>query len=104
MQAKAISINGHPIADANGVYAHHSTHEGLPVLKNTAGIYCYRYTAADEWRLSNDQADFSRDLCNSKIATTGALPAGDHTWTCSVDGKPEDHTLTTSLLVRFSPS
>ena len=58
-QAKAVSIEGHPEPDFNGVYAHDSTHEGWPVLKNANGKYCYRYTGGlyspppwDRWFLN----------------------------------------------------
>ena len=47
-----VSIEGHPEPACNGVYVHDSTHGGWPVLKNGDGIYCYRYTPEDAWRLN----------------------------------------------------
>ena len=66
VQAKAVSIEGHPQPRFNGVYRHESTHEGWPVLKNANGMYCYRYTPKDQWRLS-DQPRHDEDVCLSLI-------------------------------------
>ena len=100
VQAKAVSIEGHPIPAFNGLYTHDSTHEGWPVLKNASGRYCYRYTPADEWFLSTK---FTPDeaLCNAYIvAKEGPLPVGAHTWNVSPedpDADWEQHTLTVTL-------
>eukprot|EP01045_Picozoa_sp_COSAG04_P011042 COSAG04_NODE_697_length_11055_cov_5.640471_10_plen_253_part_00 len=96
-QAKAVSIEGHPQADCNGVYTHDSTHEGWPVLKNAKGIYCYRRTPTDSWLLSDTPHG---DLCGGSIvAKEGPLPVGAHTWLVWSD-KFMDGTLTVGLLVR----
>ena len=72
-QAKAVSIEGHPDPDFNGLYKHDSMHEGWPVLKNARGMYCYRYKATDSWRLS-DQARHDEAICNAEIVAKEAQP------------------------------
>ena len=99
-QAKAVSIEGHPLAAHNGLYTHDSTHEGWPVLKNPKGMYCYRHTATDKWFLRGSfDPDSDRSVANI-VAKEGPLPVGAHTWQVVVDGKHVDGTLTVGLLVR----
>ena len=96
-QAKAVSIEGHPTADYNGVYTHDSTHEGWPVLKNAKGMYCYRHTPTGRWFLWKE---FTPDdsACNAAIvAKEGPLPVGAHTWRVFSGGQWEEHTLTVTL-------
>ena len=97
-QAKAVSIEGHPVVDFNGVYTHDSTHKGWPVLKNVSGKYCSRYTPNDEWQLCSDPTK-SASVANI-VAKEGLLPVGAHTWRVWVDGEWVDGTLTVGLLVR----
>ena len=79
----------------NGVYAHDSTHEGWPVLKNANGSYCYRHTPDDQWMLTDDKA-----MCSAFIeAKEGPLPVGANTWQV-LSGEWGDGTLTVGLLVR----
>ena len=100
-QAKAVSIEGHPQPQCNGLYTHDSTHKGWPVLKNADGMYCYRHTPADQWFLSNEFTPDKPKCAASIAAKEGPLPVGAHTWKCYVntDGewKWEDHTLTVTL-------
>ena len=100
MQAKAVSIEGHPVAVYNGLYTHDSTHEGWPVLKNAGGMYCFRYTPRDQWLLSHM---FTPDEGKSTayiVSKEGPLPAGAHTWQWAgtvADGAWEGRTLTVTL-------
>ena len=79
-----VSILGHPNEVFNSVYAYHSEHNGspiLPVLKNKAGMYCYRFTPKDRWLL-NDQFTPDSDVCHAYIQHVLALPIGAQTWQC----------------------
>ena len=79
-QAKAVSIEGHPKPEFNGLYTHDSTHEGWPVLKSANGRYCYRHTPLDSWFL-RDRFTPDSDLCHAHIgAKEGPPPVGAHTW------------------------
>ena len=106
VQAKAVSIEGHPIAAINGLYTHDSTHEGWPVLKNGRDRYCYRYTPTDQWLISNEFSP-DDDRCSANIvAEAGPLPVGAHTWqlgpsTLGTAGW-EGRTLTVGLLISVS--
>ena len=95
-QAKAVSIEGHPDADFNGLYTHDSTHEGWPVLKNANAMYCFRHAPHDTWLLNNEFAPDS-DLAAAVVASQGPLPVGAHTWLV-YDGEWVDVTLTVTLL------
>ena len=100
-QAKAVSIEGHPHPPYNGLYAHDSTHEGWPVLKNANGMYCYRHTPRDEWCLWNEFTPDSDLASGYIVAKEGPLPVGAHTWQVAPDdinGDWEDHTLTVAAL------
>ena len=102
-QAKAVSIEGHPDPDFNGLYTHDSTHKGWPVLKNARGMYCYRHTPLDKWLLRNmfrpDSGVHNGDI----VAKEGPLPVGARTWRVWDGGKFVDGTLTVGLLVRPPP-
>ena len=92
-------IEGHPTADFNGVYTHDSTHKGWPVLKNASGMYCYRYTPADQWMLDSDfSPDESSFAGGTIVAKDGPLPVGAHTWRV-LDGqcRSVERTLTVTL-------
>ena len=107
VQAKAVSIEGHPNAAYNGLYTHDSTHEGWPVLKNAKGRYCYRHAPRDEWlltsgsrlRILRQKFDPGSVTCAACIvAKEGPLPVGARAWKVAVDGKLVDGTLTVGLL------
>ena len=103
-QAKAVSIEGHPLAEYNDLYAHDSTHEGWPVLKNARGNYCYRHTPNDSWFL-RDRFTPDEDQASAFIvAKEGPLPVGAQAWQLgpSTLGTAdwEGRTLTVGLLVR----
>ena len=79
-RAWAVELQGHPDLSYNGLYAHHSTSEGWPVLKNAAGVYCYRHTPRDQWLL-RDKLTPKKPNCNACIVEKdGALPTGTRTW------------------------
>ena len=104
-QAKAVSIEGHPLASFNGLYTHDSTHEGWPVLKNANGRsrYCYRYNPTDHWYLHKQFTPDKSGNYGNIEAKEGPLPVGAHTWQVG-DGKggwvAGGRTLTVGLLVR----
>ena len=81
----------------NGLYTHHSTHEGWPVLRNAKGFYCYRYAPVDQWYLSDEFAPDGDSSFAAIVAKGGALPVGAHTWWCWVDGEWKERTLTATL-------
>ena len=96
VQAKAISIDGHPNAAYNGVYTHVSTHEGWPVLKNDKGKYCYRHAPRDTWTL-NDKFTPDKTYGRAMIVTEeGPLPVGSVLWRCW-NSTWADHVLTMAL-------
>eukprot|EP01046_Picozoa_sp_COSAG06_P002098 COSAG06_NODE_71_length_25945_cov_9.124468_29_plen_152_part_00 len=77
-----------------------SEHKGWPVLRNGAGMFCYRYEPLDEWLL-RDQHTPDSDTCLSWIASAeGPLPIGAQTWQCYVDGKFVGRSLSVTVLVR----
>ena len=97
-QAKAVSIEGHPTADCNGLYTHDSTHEGWPVLKNASGSYCYHYAPKDRWLLNTESTPDEGNAFAAIVAKEGPLPVGAHTWQVWVGGKWVEGTLTVTLL------
>ena len=97
-QAKAVSIEGHPQPDFNGLYTHDSTHEGWPVLKNANGKNCYRYKATDSWRVGSTHSP-NNEICNSRIvAKEGPLPVGAHTWWVYHSMRWKERKLTVALV------
>ena len=96
-QAKAVLIEGHSAAAFNGEYTHDSTHEGWPVLKNANGMYCYRYTPTDEWRLSDEFTPDSEMRNAAIVANEGPLPVGAQAWRVWDGSEWVDCTLTVAL-------
>ena len=82
-----LTIEGHPDSRYCGVYRVTSEHNGLPVLKNAGGMFCYYYSPRNMWFLS-DQFVLDSALCNAYInAGAGAtLPTGTKTWQCVSGG------------------
>ena len=56
--ASAVSIEGHPNAEYNGLFTHDSA-SPVALLKNDNGISCYYHKAADSWYLK--QRSYSRE-------------------------------------------
>jgi hypothetical protein len=76
------ALEGHPTPAYNGVYRKVSAreHKGWPVLRNGAGMFCYRYEQEDKWFLRDEHLPNS-DACISSIASAeGPLPIGAQTW------------------------
>ena len=68
-----IKIQGHPTATYNGVYRVTSEHNGYPVMKNDAGMYCYYYSAIGKWFLWKEfTPDENKANCNIAAADTSA--------------------------------
>jgi hypothetical protein len=109
LQSLGFALEGHPDADFNGAYRKVSEHKGWPVLRNGAGMFCYRREPTDRWRLS-DKHTPDESACNSYInSVEGPLPVGTQTWNVSpaVVGKPKgsgfvDIPFTVTVLVRPS--
>lgn len=101
--APGIMLAGHPLDRYNGVYMKDSEHAGWPVFKNSDGKYCFHQQALGKWLLKTTHTP-DEDTCNSSIAAEegGALPVGEHTWQCLIDGDFASHTCTVTLLVRFT--
>ena len=75
-----VLIEGHPEARYNGVYRAVSEHRGWPVLRNSLGIFCYRYEPHDDWCLGPKHLP-DEDLCSAKVcAPEGPLPVGKTKW------------------------
>ena len=99
-QPLGFALKGHPLPAYNGAYRKVSEHKGWPVLRNGAGMFCYRYEPVDKWDLSPEHTPDSH-LCKSFIASAeGPLPIGAQTWQCTVDGKWVDRRLSATVLVR----
>eukprot|EP01046_Picozoa_sp_COSAG06_P064702 COSAG06_NODE_15577_length_1060_cov_16.219563_2_plen_170_part_01 len=49
LQPLGFALEGHPDANFNGAYRKVSEHKGWPVLRNGAGMFCYRYEPTDRW-------------------------------------------------------
>ena len=97
-QAKAVSIEGHPVPAFNGLYTHNSTHAGWPVLKNASGRYCYRHAPKNQWLLAAPGYDPVKGTGLAYIvAKEGPLPVSAHTWRCWIDKKWVEHTITVTL-------
>ena len=102
MQAKGFSIEGDRESEYNGVYTLDSMHKGSPVLKNTKGMYCYRYEPMSRWQLRfGHTPDSAGNVGNTQKAPGGLLPVGAHPWNCA-DGQGGWVTLalTVTMLVR----
>ena len=100
-------LAGHPTAAYNGVYRHDSDHEGLPVMKNERGKFCYLYRGAGQhserrWFLNGQLTpDANAAHAYTDVAAArGPLLAGAHPWQCYVDGALAEHTLTLTPRLR----
>ena len=51
MQPLGFALEGHPTPAYNGAYRKVSEHKGWPVLRNGAGMFCYRHEPKDQWFL-----------------------------------------------------
>ena len=106
-QPLGFALEGHPTPAYNGAYRKVSEHKGWPVLRNGAGMFCYRYEPEDAWCLSDEHTPDS-NTCISYIASAeGPLPIGAQTWRIapSAIGKPAgsgfvDISFTVTVLVR----
>ena len=104
MQPLGFALEGNPLPAFNGAYRKVSEHKGWPVLRNGAGMFCYRYELADRWFLSTEHAPDS-DRRNSSIASAeGPLPIGAQTWQCYDGVDWVDGSLSVTVLVRPFPS
>jgi hypothetical protein len=103
-QPLGFALEGHPAPACNGTYRKVSEHKGWPVLRNGAGMFCYRYEPYDKWFLWKEHTPDS-NLSNSWIASAeGPLSIGAQTWQCVVDGKVVGRSLSVTVLVRPFPS
>eukprot|EP01046_Picozoa_sp_COSAG06_P044037 COSAG06_NODE_5868_length_3236_cov_24.093720_2_plen_98_part_00 len=90
----------------NGAYRKVSEHKGWPVLRNGAGMFCYRYEPLDRWFLRDEHTP-DKNTGNSYIVSAeGPLPIGAQTWqvgpsTLGTTGW-EGRTFTVTVLVRPS--
>ena len=99
-QPLGFALEGHPTPAYNGAYRKVSEHKGWPVLRNGAGMFCYRYEPRDKWFLCRQHTP-DKGTANSYIASAeGPLPIGAQTWQCHVDGKWVDRSLSVTVLVR----
>ena len=104
LQPLGFALEGHPEPAYNGAYRKVSEHKGWPVLRNGAGMFCYRYEPRDEWLLMKEHTP-DKSACNSWIASAeGPLPIGAQTWqvgpsTLGTAGW-EGRTFTVTVLVR----
>ena len=96
-QATGMLLKGHPRPVYNGVYRVDSEDSGYPLLKNQAGMYCYRKD--NDWNLSDEPHDES---CGASIAAAdGPVPVGAHAWRSYADVSDpwSDFTFTVTLLL-----
>jgi hypothetical protein len=103
-QPLGFALEGHPLPAYNGAYRKVSEHKGWPVLRNGAGMFCYRYEPADQWELSDKHAPDSGTSVSNIVSAEGPLPSGAQTWRCWVDGEWVDRSLSVTVLVRPFPS
>jgi hypothetical protein len=104
LQSLGFALEGHPDANFNGAYRKVSEHKGWPVLRNGAGMFCYRYEPQDKWLLSNVNTPDKSACTSSIVSAEGPLPIGVQTWRCWVDGKWVKSSLSVTVLVRPFPS
>ena len=104
LQAAGVSIEGHPDSLYNSVYKQDATHEGWPILVNSAGVYCYRHVATEKWLLHDSFTPESGTCCSCIDSPDGPLPVGPQSWAVGTvggaTGDMEVRTLTVTLLVR----
>ena len=104
MQPLGFALEGHPLPAYNGAYHKVSEHKGWPVLRNGAGMFCYRYEPRDQWFLKNEHTPDSGNAFFYIKSAEGPLPIGAQTWRCWVDKKWVDRSLSVTVLVRPFPS
>ena len=90
LEGKSVSIEGCPQSVYNGVYRHHSTSRGWPVLKSAQGCYCYRYPPYGQWFLNTEFTPDEGNAFAAIVAKEGPLPVGAHTWQVWDGSKWED--------------
>ena len=100
MQPLGFALEGHPTPAYNGAYRKVSEDKGWPVLRNGAGMFCYRYEPKDKWFLSTVNTPDSDTANSSIVSAEGPLPIGAQTWRCHVDGEWVDGSLSVTVLVR----
>jgi hypothetical protein len=99
-QSLGFALEGHPLPGYNGAYRKVSEHKGWPVLRNGAGMFCYRYEPTDDWHLNDKHAPDS-DACFSYIKSAeGPLPIGAQTWQYDDGVDWVDRSLSVTVLVR----
>ena len=100
-QPLGFALEGHPDAAYNGAYRKVSEHKGWPVLRNGAGMFCYRYEPTDSWFLDDEHAPDS-NACYSNIKSAeGPLLIGAQTWQCFVGGEWVERELITAVSEEF---
>ena len=104
MQPLGFALEGHPTSAYNGAYRKVSEHKGWPVLRNGAGMFCYRSEPLDRWFLNTENAPDSGNAISHIASAEGPLPIGAQTWQCYVGGKWVDGSLSVTVLVRPFPS
>ena len=97
-------LEGHPLPAYNGAYRKVSEHKGWPVLRNGAGMFCYRYEPTDRWYLNAEHTPDSGACFSAIESAEGPLPIGAQTWRCYVDGECVERSLSVTVLVRPFPS
>eukprot|EP01046_Picozoa_sp_COSAG06_P050747 COSAG06_NODE_8112_length_2270_cov_15.704744_1_plen_136_part_10 len=103
-QPLGFALEGHPDANFNGAYRKVSEHKGWPVLRNGAGMFCYRYEPLNKWFLRAKHLPDSDGCTSSIVSAEGPLPSGAQTWQGWVDRKWVDRSLSVTVLVRPFPS
>jgi hypothetical protein len=104
LQPLGFALEGHPTPAFNGAYRKVSEHKGWPVLRNGAGMFCYRYEPYDQWLLNTEHTPDSEACASGIVSVEGPLPSGAQTWRCYVDGKWVESSLSVTVLVRPFPS
>ena len=79
-QPLGFALEGHPTPAYNGAYRKVSEHKGWPVLRNGAGMFCYRYEPTDRWFLNDKHTPDSDGAYSYIQAAQGPLPSGAQTW------------------------
>ena len=100
-QPLGFALEGHPRPAFNGAYRKVSEHKGWPVLRNGAGMFCYRYEPRDAWYLYDEHAPDIDDAISYIKSAEGPLPIGAQTWQCLVDDEWADRSLSVTVLVRL---
>ena len=107
-KAPGFSLQGHPLAEYNGVY--HKVGEqarGYPMFKNRAGRYSFHVGwPHDEWCLCKEDTPAVGAVAATIQCVKGALPAGPQIWSVLLEGQDSalrvDISLVVTVLVRFT--